>query len=990
MRQARVWLLGLLLAASDIAAGNVDFDIVYVRQPRHGDLINTIWPEIGHPGRIDPGADLILRRANGEEEVLVDCTDCSVTDPFVSFDGQWIYYSLFHDLRPSQLNSQRDNLSRRGADIFRIHLATRQIQQLTFGEFTPNTGSGNWDESNPVDPPSGFNRLGYGILNLGPMPLPGNRLAFSSNRNGLLPTRPFTTPSMQLLVMDIDGENVEAIAPMTLGSALHPTILRDGRLMFSSYESQGLRDRRIWAIWAIQPDGRGWEPLVSAMTAPDAFHFMTQISSGEIVVEAYYNFNNNGFGALYAFPGERPVGEPAFHSAFRDENPPIDYTATNGGIHTFRMPFTPRGYYAMTPMTHANDEAAPLGPGGTRVGKFTHPSAAPDNGLLVVWTPGPANTLNRPTPLPYPDSGIYLVVGSQPVWDRDQLLTLVEDSSFNAAWPRAVVPYSAIHGVSEPARPAWLPNDGSVHAQLPAGTPYGLVGTSSLYKRESFPDAGSPNFDGLEPFNTAENRNHRNDEWSNWNYQGADAGKYDDADIWAVRILAMEGIPDRRYGPNASFFNGFYNHANERLRILGELPVRNLDGSGQPLLDAEGNPDTSFLVKLPADTPFTFQTLDRNGLVLNMAQTWHQVRPGEMRVDCGGCHAHSQQPLPFEGTAASQAGYPIRDLSVSTPLLSRNGAGDPIVIDSSLSLVDVEFYRDIRPILQGHCVQCHNGSDNAGNLDLSDTALVAGCDWSDPVTPGDYRRLAADECAQFGHAPLISTGTWRNNNASRYVRKFQSRRSLLIWKIFGERLDGWSNADHVSESVPGDPTSLPAGADPNRADIDFTGTIMPPPDSGIAALSIDQKMLFARWVDLGAPIDLTVQEGHDSTLGWFMDAQRPTLTISRPRPNHNTGPVATIEFGIADANSGLDMPSLSVTTSFVVASRPAGSELADLAEPLGDGRYRIALDPPLPDTLVDARVFIEVADRQGNITRVSRRFHTVDADLLFTDGFDGN
>src|SRR5262249_57023817 len=51
---------------------------------------------------------------------------------------------------------------------------------------------------------------------------------------------------------------------------------------------------------------------------------------------------------------------------------------------------------------------------------------------------------------------------------------------------------------------------------------------------------------------------------------------------------------------------------------------------------------------------FTFQTLDKRGMVLNMAQTWHQLRPGEVRTNCGGCHAHSQQPTPFERTAAAK------------------------------------------------------------------------------------------------------------------------------------------------------------------------------------------------------------------------------------------------------------------------------------------------------------------------------------------------
>ena len=37
-----------------------------------------------------------------------------------------------------------------------------------------------------------------------------------------------------------------------------------------------------------------------------------------------------------------------------------------------------------------------------------------------------------------------------------------------------------------------------------------------------------------------------------------------------------------------------------------------------------------------------------------MAQTWHQVRPGEVRVDCGGCHYHSHQPIPWAGSLAAQ------------------------------------------------------------------------------------------------------------------------------------------------------------------------------------------------------------------------------------------------------------------------------------------------------------------------------------------------
>src|SRR5262249_55808677 len=117
------------------------------------------------------------------------------------------------------------------------------------------------------------------------------------------------------------------------------------------------------------------------------------------------------------------------------------------------------------------------------------------------------------------------------------------------------------------------------------------------------------------------------------------------------------------------------SNAEERIRILGEFPVRKFGADGKQPLDPDGNPDTSFLAKVPADVAWTFQTIDNNGMVVNMAQTWHQVRPGEVRTNCGGSHAHSQQPTPIEKTAAAGADYKVWDLTGSTPLFTTK-AGD--------------------------------------------------------------------------------------------------------------------------------------------------------------------------------------------------------------------------------------------------------------------------------------------------------------------------
>src|SRR5262249_20635556 len=233
-------------------------------------------------------------------------------------------------------------------------------------------------------------------------------------------------------------------------------------------------------------------------------------------------------------------------------------------------------------------------------------------------------------------------------------------------------------------------NDGKLSKHLPAGTPFGLVGTSSLSKRESYPNgkvvpgsvtaafAGGTDrtgFQDLDPFNTAEDGAS-----FNWFNQGADAGRYSNDDIHAIRILVMEPTTDRHNGPKSG--RTFRSHASERLRILGEIPVRKFgkaepgaSATGGQLLDPDGNPDTSFLAKIPADVAFTFQTLDKDGMVLNMAQTWHQLRPGEVRNDCGGCHAHSQKPTPFDKTWAARKEYEIFDLTKKTPLVTAKKNG---------------------------------------------------------------------------------------------------------------------------------------------------------------------------------------------------------------------------------------------------------------------------------------------------------------------------
>jgi len=969
-------LLGLASVLS-AETGVVPYDIVYSRLPRPDDETRIDFPEVKDPIRAPAGADLMLLHPDGSEEILVEGGNGAVIDPTMSFDGLWCYYTKFHDQRPSALDRQRPgDPSRAGADIYKINLQTRDIVRLTHQEWTPNTGVTDWSSNHLAAEPGKPFYLGYGVFNLGPCPLPNGKLMFSSSRNCYLPNNTFTAPNLQLFVMDNDGSNCELVGHMNLGSALHPTVLTDGRVMFSSYEAQGLRDSRIWGLWAMWPDGRKWEPLMSAFDGQNAFHFQTQLSNGDIAVVEYYNQNNNAFGTVLAFPSVKDPSQPAFGGPATSDPGNAAYER---GIWWFdpshpnhkkarfkRHRFSPPGLYALTGFSHGEDNSSSRNQAGDWAGKVTQPSGAPDNDVLLVWTPGPANDLNRPTNLPRYDAGLYLVSGGEPINDEADLVCIKNDPNYNEMQPRAVVPYKAIYGIDQPADPGRYQNDGTAHASLEAGTPFGLIGSSSFYRRDTTPGSGKSSFDGLDPFNTSQNGAS-----SNWVFQGADAGKYSNSDIHAVRILAMEPSSHVSRGPGTSGRGrGFYNHATERLRILGEIPLRKTDDDGQPILDSTGDPDTSFLAKIPADTPFTFQTIDKDGLALNISQTWHQLRPGEVRHDCGGCHAHSQLPLDFADTVAGQETYKLFDLTQSTPMLTKD-EGETVVDTKPDRAADGEFHRDIKPILDRSCAGCHSESNPEGVpalLVLDDDSTINGYD-------ATYHRLARDSSAEYGIPPVITNGTWRQTNASRYVRKFQSRRSLLAWKVFGRRLDGWTNEDHPTESTPGDHTTLPAGASRNDADIDYLGTIMPPPESDpnvYPRLTKDEKMTIARWIDLGCPIT-SQGDGILQDLGWFADELRPTLDISLPLPGRREEPLDRFRIGSFDYYSGLDISTLSVTADFEIGGRAPGTELAAAFQPAGDHVWEMDLVEAITQ-LERGTLTVRIADQTGNVTELKRTF----------------
>src|SRR5262245_54906948 len=122
----------------------------------------------------------------------------------------------------------------------------------------------------------------------------------------------------------------------------------------------------------------------------DSFHFQTQLTDSSIVYESYYNLNNFGFGLYFKQPVAAPDGYPPFGPAYPYDarNPALrNGRLGDGRPHTLHFPFSAHGVETLTPFIARQDTPAELSvlnkQDSPRVGKFTHPSGAPDNHMLT-------------------------------------------------------------------------------------------------------------------------------------------------------------------------------------------------------------------------------------------------------------------------------------------------------------------------------------------------------------------------------------------------------------------------------------------------------------------------------------------------------------------------------------------------------------------------------------------------------------------------------
>jgi hypothetical protein len=944
------------------------YDVVFVRYPRHGEEQRVRLPEGEIPYVIEPGGDLMLLRPDGTTEMLVDCpnegaTNCSVQDPSVSFDGTTVYYAKYVDID----TEQPWHFQPAHSFIFKMALKTpeledipaserREVQITDFGSgFATDKLNGSGDEDRLKE---------FGIRDLGPTPLPGGRIVFTSNREAVVAivqgVRPdldalgASTASQLFVVDDHDGtipnRNLRLIGHSQLHMVQHPLVLADGRIVFSNWDDAAIRvSYGVLTLYSCDQDGGNLHQFLEPHNYHKRVdHFLAQLSSGHVITVDYYPGASWGFGVLHSYDVD--VGDPEFQTEGQHE------------ADDYRF-FSRRGLVNLTPHTSGEDELVP-----DASGRYSVPAAGPDGRLWVAYSPGqvavgPPATNGEPG-RPLLDSGLYFFDGAPAslIDTPSKLTKVLNDEAYNEMWPRPLVPYHAIHGRREPAKEpppgVYAP---SQPPMVPPGSPFAFIGTSSMLNRQStyvgdllgFND-GISFREGGPPFGV----------------QGTDAGVITDDEVFGVRVIIV--TPDRYRSPSSMPYDeatdtrfagderytrvvkGYYSHSEENWKILGELPVRNRGGTPDP---GSTGPDTSFLARVPANTPLFLQGIDRNGLTLFTEQTWRHLTPGQTQADCGGCHAHSIPGVPMTGKLADSRGYDPVDLVTRTPVL-RDG---DVVERPQAGLWGPEFARDVYPVLARECRECHSGEtptdvrpDSAARRpQLSMFSTAQGDDAaSHGAIARAYASLAFDKRSRWAvGAPGPSDGdSFRFPQVSRYVRAIQARESLLAWKVYGRRLDGRTDATRED-------------------DVDF-GTFSGD-DACPAAerLTVDEKGLLTRWIDLGCTIDLDPASNPRET--YTGDHLLPVLAV-HPFVERDD---VKVRVGALDVESGIDT---SRDDAIVVEAEVPPPEVATVRRTLRDLDFdraaglataSLGIKPSRFSPAAPLKLRVTVRDRAGNLER---------------------
>jgi len=603
-----------------------------------------------------PGGDLMIREKSSasapEHNITTQFTQGKgdVTDPSVSYDGQKIVFAM---------NCPASNTSTIGGqpactghwNIWEYDMTTGG---LTGGSFRRITNSPNDD--------------------VAPSYLPGGAgFVFSSNRQ----TKSFPNQALghsyfaldeyereqvsNIHTMDPNGGNIQQIS-FNQSHDRNPVVRDDGTIMYSRWDHVGGRNR--FTVFTTKPDGTGLFVLYGAHDEVNSFlHPRDMDPSGPY----------KGFIVTDAMPLDRTQegGALMFINA-------ADYTEQNTPAN--------KSYPAQGGQAQPTTQALNFGTGISQYGRITTPFPLRDgtNRILLAYAPCevtnngvvvPCATLSAAELARLGDMNRLLTdIAADPIKDnvRPSYAIYMFDPSAQTWLIVAAPPTGFLYKSPAPIMPTAEPKSASatlLDASLPAG--YGLLDVQSVYDTDGLGRMGDPVLSAHDlqsgcstaiakamPLDPLDTRPQVADLLSIKDPANA---AYRCAPVRFVRVLRAVAPPDGATGTRQAIGNTDF----EMQQLLGYAPVQ---------------PDGSFTLLVPADTPIGLQLLDPEGRAFQMHTNWIQVRAGEHRT-CDGCHSPRRGAAINTGTIANTV--PAAWLAA---MASQHQAGDTMAL--TLSRVD--------------------------------------------------------------------------------------------------------------------------------------------------------------------------------------------------------------------------------------------------------------------------------------------------------------
>jgi len=574
----------------------------------------TINPLTANP--FAPGGDLIIREKSSpsapEHNITAQFTQGKgdVVDPSVSYDGKKIVFAMNCPAsNTSKISGQPACTGR-----FNIWEYDMTAGGLTGGTFRRITSSSNDDDVAPSYLPGG---AGF---------------VFASNRQ----TKSFPNQALghsyyaldeyerervsNLHTMDLNGGNIQQIS-FNQSHDRNPVVRDDGTVMYSRWDHVG--DRNRFTVFTTKSDGTGLFVLYGAHNAGNSFLHPRDMDP---------NGPHKGFLATDLMPLDRTQEGGALMfvdvAHYSEQNTPANST------------IPPQGG-----QTQATMQALNFGTGLSMYGRITAPFPLRDGTDRVLLAYAPCEVTNAGavvscatlTPAEFArvsdPNRLIAQVAADPIQNNvlPSYAIYMFDPTAQTFLPVAIPPAGFMYdhpvpimATSEPAVQPPTSIDPVLAAQglgvLDVQSVYDTDGLDrmgnsflSAFDRANGCTAGIVQTTPLDPLDTRASV--------------ADLVKIKDpanpayqcAPVRFVRVLRAVAPPDGSTGTRDAIGDTEF----EMQQLIGYAPIE---------------PDGSFKLIVPADTPIGVQAVDSQGRAFQVHTNWIQVRPGERRT-CDGCHS---------------------------------------------------------------------------------------------------------------------------------------------------------------------------------------------------------------------------------------------------------------------------------------------------------------------------------------------------------------